>query len=132
MELRCPSCQDKPLVEAGQTSRCEVCDGAWIAEETLVALLEQRASALVKLPWKPREGDQPMPCAQCKTPMAMLDLGDVKLDRCAQHGVWFDANELTALLKQSKRFKTEPGDEGASTNEHKGFLASLRELFKRS
>ena len=37
-----------PLEEAGQTLRCSKCEGAWIAEDALVAILEQRASTLVR------------------------------------------------------------------------------------
>ena len=99
------------LEEAGQTLRCTRCEGAWVSEEALVAILEQRASTLVSLPWATRE-DKPRPCAVCTQTMQTVDLGSVQLDRCAQHGVWFDANELTTLLRQVKRFKThEPDNE---------------------
>lgn len=104
------------LEEAGKTLRCTTCEGAWIAEEALVAILEQRASNLVSLAWAPRE-DKPRPCAVCSTPMQTVDLGSVQLDRCAQHGVWFDANELTSLLRQAKRFKTYPPGHGPSEEE---------------
>lgn len=116
-----------PLEEAGQTLRCEKCEGAWVAEEALVAILEQRANTLIELPWAPRE-DKPRPCAVCSTPMQTVDLGSVQLDRCAQHGVWFDANELTTLLRQVKRFKTMPP--GDPEEEHRdGILARLGRLF---
>src|ERR1700755_1606075 len=108
-ELSCPK-DAVPLVEAGQTHRCETCDGAWIAEDALLALLEQRTSKLWNgLVWEPRSSDTARPCAACKQPMEMVNLGRVELDRCPQHGVWFDADELTALLKQSRRLKTDPG-----------------------
>ncbi len=103
-ELTCPVC-DAPLQEAGSTSRCLLCEGAWVAEDALVAILEQRASTLVELPWEARP-DKPRPCAECKTEMQTVSLGSVALDRCARHGVWFDMNEMTQLLKQVKRFKT--------------------------
>ena len=127
--MQCPVCQDRVLEEAGRTMRCAQCDGAWIAEETLVALLEQRTSSLVSLPWKDRTDNTQHPCAECQVAMQTVNLGDVALDRCQAHGVWFDADELTALLKQSKRFKTEPGDD--SPNEHKGLLDVLRGLLRR-
>ncbi len=103
-ELTCPVC-DAPLQEAGTTSRCLLCEGAWVAEDALVAILEQRASTLIELPWEARQ-DKPRPCAQCKAEMQTVNLGSVALDRCASHGVWFDMNEMTQLLKQAKRFKT--------------------------
>ena len=131
MELTCPK-DGAALVEAGQTHRCETCDGAWITEETLVALIEQRTSTVFSaLTWTDRPSDQARPCAQCKQPMQMVNLGNVELDRCAEHGVWFDANELTMLLRQSKRLKTAPPVEDAPDANH-GLLASLRKLFHKA
>ena len=83
----------------------------------------------MSLPWKDRTDNTQRPCAECQVAMQTVNLGDVALDRCQAHGVWFDADELTALLKQSKRFKTEPGDD--SPNEHKGLLDVLRGLLRR-
>ena len=125
MELQCPVC-DAPLEEAGRTFRCRLCEGAWITEETLVAILEQRASTLVELPWEPRQ-DQARPCADCRADMQTVDLGSVQLDRCPTHGVWFDADELAALLKQAKAFTAK---EMASVSEPKhGLLGKLAKLF---
>jgi len=122
-ELSCPVC-DSPLDEAGRTFRCVLCEGAWVAEDTLVAILEQRASTLVELPWQARE-DKPRPCAECKAEMQTVNLGSVALDRCEKHGVWFDADELTALLKQAKRFKTV----GEHDEHREGLLRRLAKLF---
>lgn len=124
-ELTCPVC-DAPLQEAGTTSRCLLCEGAWVAEDALVAILEQRASTLVELPWQARQ-DKPRPCAACKGEMQTVNLGTVALDRCAQHGVWFDMNEMTELLKQVKRFKTADHDEPEEHRE--GLLHRLAKLF---
>lgn len=133
-EYVCPKCA-VALVEAGQTHRCEKCDGAWIAEASLVAILEQRtATALGDLEWAPRPEDKARPCAQCQQAMQMVNLGSVELDRCAAHGVWFDADELTALLKQSKRLKTQPPIDDADEADdapHRGILGALARLFKR-
>ncbi len=133
MDLTCPK-DGGGLVEAGQTHRCETCDGAWITEETLLAMVEQRTStALGALMWTDRAEDQARPCAACKKPMQMVDLGSVQLDRCTEHGVWFDANELTMLLRQSKRLKTAPPvDDGGGADATHGLLASLRKLFAKS
>ena len=122
----CPVC-DAPLEEAGSTARCRMCEGAWIPEEALVAILEQRASTLVALPWQPRTGDKPRPCASCKAEMQTVDLGDVQLDRCPDHGVWFDADELASLLREAKHFTTK---EMPAVHEPKeGLLHRFRKLF---
>ena len=126
-ELSCPVC-DSPLDEAGRTFRCVLCEGAWVAEDTLVAILEQRASTLVELPWQARQ-DKPRPCAECKAEMQTVNLGSVALDRCENHGVWFDADELTALLKQAKRFKTAAGHVGEHDEHREGLLRRLAKLF---
>lgn len=121
--MKCPVDQS-PLVEAGRTMKCETCEGAWVREEAVVAILEQRASTLVELPWVARE-DKPRPCAECAAPMQTVNLGSVALDRCAQHGVWFDANEMTSLLKQAKRFATHAEDD----EPREGLLLRLAKLF---
>jgi Zn-finger nucleic acid-binding protein len=104
--LTCPRCRTA-LELAGRTFRCATCEGVWVTEEALVAILEQRASTLVDLPWRARE-DAPRPCAACGTAMQTVDLGDVALDRCADHGVWCDCDELTALLREAKQFTRDP------------------------
>lgn len=126
MELMCPVC-DAPLEEAGSTQRCRMCEGAWIPEEALVAILEQRASTLVELPWTTRSGDKPRPCASCKSEMQTVDLGKVQLDRCPAHGVWFDADELASLLREAKHFTKEMP---AVHEPKEGLLHRLAKLFR--
>jgi Zn-finger nucleic acid-binding protein len=127
--LNCPSCQIA-LTEAGRTERCARCDGAWIHEDVLVGMLQETASAMVLLPWMPRavpEGEPARPCAVCAKPMQPVSLGTVALDRCAEHGVWFDATELAAVLKHAKEFKANPA---RHPDDHRdGLLAVLARLF---
>ena len=127
MELMCPVC-DAPLEEAGSTSRCRMCEGAWIPEDALVAILEQRASTLVELPWQSRSGDKARPCASCKAEMQTVDLGAVQLDRCPDHGVWFDADELASLLREAKHFTTK--EMPAVSEPKKSLLDRFRKLFR--
>ena len=122
--MKCPV-DATPLEQAGRTMTCATCEGAWVSEDALVATLEQRASTLVELPWVERD-DKPRPCAECATPMQTVNLGSVALDRCAQHGVWFDANEMTTLLRQAKRFATHT-DEDVEPRE--GLLKRLAKIF---
>ena len=125
--MHCPGCNAAELDEAGYTMRCPACDGAWLAEEAVVGILQERTSRLVDLPWQPREPertDRPRACPTCAQAMDPVKLGTVALDRCATHGVWFDAEELAALLAQAKQFKHEP-----KPTEHQGLLRSLAKLF---
>jgi Zn-finger nucleic acid-binding protein len=127
--LLCPTCK-LPLAVAGYTVRCGACDGAWVHEDALVGMLQERTSTLVFLPWQPRPKDTERGCPVCTKPMATANLGTVALDRCAEHGVWFDSGELAALLKEAKQFKTE-GKHDEHPPEHSGLLGALARLFHR-
>ena len=125
MAATCPVCKS-PLQRAGYTERCESCNGAWIHEDALVGMMQERTSAMVFLPWQPRDRDQDRPCAVCAKSMQCVSLGSVALDRCPEHGVWFDAEELASLMKQAKHFKAEPSKDAG---EHQGLLGAIAKLF---
>jgi Zn-finger nucleic acid-binding protein len=131
-ELHCPGCGEV-LDTAGRTDRCPACDGAWVNEDALVGMLQERTSALIFLPWQPRaadSSDKERKCAACSKPMQWVNLGSVKLDRCAEHGVWFDRDELAALLAQAKDFKPDHKHEDDDPDAAKsGLLHSLAKLF---
>ena len=120
--MNCPVCKVQ-LVQAGRTFKCQTCNGAWVQEDVLVAMLEASASALVELPWRDNKEDHTRPCAECGQTMKTVALGTVALDRCGQHGVWFDAKELAAVLGQAKKFR-------APTHPHASLLARFGKLFK--
>ena len=126
--LNCPSCR-VTLTTAGRTDRCAKCDGAWIHEDVLVGMLQETASAMVFLPWLPRDPQEPAlrACAVCGKPMQAVSLGAVALDRCTEHGVWFDATELAAVLKHAKEFKADPAKR--PDDQREGLLAVLARLF---
>lgn len=132
--MKCPTCQVE-LRQAGRTFKCERCDGAWVEAEVLVPLLEQSASSVLDLPWQPNTAAPAEPhtrvCPQCTVQLKTVKLGTVVLDRCEPHGVWFDAKELAALIKQAKRFRTQtqPGIGAGKHDEHRGVLRRLAELF---
>ena len=120
--MRCPACQ-QTLAEAGRTWKCDGCEGAWVRADVLVPMLEQSASTLVELPWRPNREDHVRACPECNKSMETVKLGTVALDRCEPHGVWFDAHELASLLKQAKKFRAE------DKHEHKGILQTLAKAF---
>ena len=92
----------------------------------LVPLLEQSASSLVDLPWRANTEDHVRRCPQCGAAMETVALGSVALDRCAPHGVWFDAKELAQVLGQAKRFRS---DSKPPPHEHHGLLGKLSKVF---
>ena len=126
-DLLCPKC-NAALETAGYTQRCQTCDGAWIHEDALVGMMQERTSAMVFLPWQPRDRDQDRACAVCSKPLQCVSLGTVALDRCPDHGVWFDPEELASLMKQAKAFKADV-KHGDTDDEHRGILGSLAKLF---
>lgn len=79
------------------------CGGAWLSEAMLVQLAQRAQGALVALPWQPR-GTGSRSCPQCSAAMERVKLADVELDRCTPHGIWFDANELQAVLQRAPQW----------------------------
>jgi Zn-finger nucleic acid-binding protein len=120
--MNCPVCKTG-LSEAGRTFSCATCDGAWVASDVLVPLVEQSASSLVELPWRANTEDHVRACPQCGKAMETVALGTVALDRCEPHGVWFDAKELADVLGQAKSFRAEP-------HPHASFLGRLVKLVR--
>ncbi|MFN0248472.1 MAG: zf-TFIIB domain-containing protein [Kofleriaceae bacterium] len=46
-----------------------------------------------------------MSCPECYAPMEAISLHETHLDRCLQHGVWFDIGEITDVLRQNGRLE---------------------------
>ena len=99
--VSCVSCA-KDLVPAGKALHCR-CGGAWLAEGVLAELASHVRGAVVQLPWRDRLGAI-RACPMCAFAMQTVELSGVQLDRCAPHGIWFDATELDAVLGQSAKF----------------------------
>jgi uncharacterized C2H2 Zn-finger protein len=49
-------------------------------------------------------------CPRCGVPMKHHLLYEMHVDRCADHGVWFDGDELGKVLAGGKPAAPEPGD----------------------
>ena len=120
--MKCPVDQ-AVLHQAGYTFKCDRCEGAWVKDEVLVPMLEQHASALVELNWQPRQDGPARPCPECGTSMQTVTLGDVALDRCPTHGVWFDNGELSQALDEAKQFR-------APAKPHESLLHKLGKLLQ--
>ena len=83
------------------TNRCG-CGGAWLSETKLVEMAQDMKGSMVALPWENRSGTH-RPCPVCAAEMLTVTLVKVELDRCAPHGVWFDADELQRVLQRADR-----------------------------
>jgi Zn-finger nucleic acid-binding protein len=84
MTTPCPHCS-VPLVASGQVLGCTQCRGAWVpAAELDTTSFATGTHATVR-------------CPICERPTAPVVVAKIEIDRCADHGAWFDAGELARL-----------------------------------
>jgi Zn-finger nucleic acid-binding protein/ribosomal protein S27AE len=96
-QLGCPSCTNTKLAYQGDRWACTACAGSFVENAGLAAMVEEMALR----PWTlPPVSGAPgeRACPICATAMIVELLEAVTIDRCAEHGVWFDDTELQAAL----------------------------------
>jgi Zn-finger nucleic acid-binding protein len=97
---KCPRC-GVDLVDARSARGCRTCGGLWIEEavltEMILAMLPPRPLSRLALAVIDRT-EAPVGCPTCGDAMQATSIHEVILDRCAKHGIWFDARELQAAL----------------------------------
>ncbi len=122
----CPACgvgrflNSRPLGATGLTVlECGVCAGLWLGAEVFRTLGERARDDAPKTPdpvalraeakSRPRTsqvaGPLYRPCPACRTPMNRVNferVSGILLDRCRDHGIWFDTAELDAVLRWIK------------------------------
>lgn len=97
--LACPVCPDASLVFQADRWTCTTCLGAFLQDAALAGLITE----MTDQPWEmpaPSGTPGPRACPVCTEPM-VVETGEVTLDRCAGHGVWFDAGELASMLERA-------------------------------
>jgi Zn-finger nucleic acid-binding protein len=98
----CPRCAIE-LVDARSARGCRACGGLWIQEQVLtemvLAMLPPRPLGRLVLAVIDRAGAA-IRCPTCGDPMEATSIHEVILDRCAKHGIWFDAHELQQALRR--------------------------------
>jgi Zn-finger nucleic acid-binding protein len=52
-------------------------------------------------------GPSKIACPECYATMRSIMMNGVELDRCAQHGVWFDIDEFTDMLRKTGKLGPE-------------------------
>ncbi len=117
VQISCPRCATELVAVGAPYPRhtCSGCGGVWIDEEDLRRMLE--AIAIHPLaPLGPLELEAgPLRCPRCREPMAVERTVGVEptemIDVCADHGVWFDPDELALALErlQLERIDQERG-----------------------
>ncbi len=106
--MDCPVCRE-PLVvaerEGIELDACPWCRGLWFDAGELALLAEKlgrRLSTDSGAPAAPG-AEKPRECPRCDRPMEKVALGTsprVLIDRCPDHGLWFDHGELGTLMGQ--------------------------------
>lgn len=119
----CPACgpghtlRSRALGTTGFSAlECTTCAGLWVGESVFETLetreretaapaadsktLRQEIAARPRV--APRGGPFYRPCPVCATAMTRINfsrISGILLDRCRDHGIWFDATELEAALR---------------------------------
>jgi Zn-finger nucleic acid-binding protein len=111
----CPRCK-AALDRAGARLVCKQCEGALVAEPEVSQLIADIVGNVVStMGWAgriaepqplvlaPREGGAGLVCPCCTAAMTAHKLYGIAVDRCEEHGVWFDKAELEAALQAAVR-----------------------------
>jgi Zn-finger nucleic acid-binding protein len=129
--MKCPACR-KPLVvverESIEVDWCPSCHGVWFDAGELELLAGKAGKrlepGLIGTPAGKIE-EALRRCPRCRHKMEKVaPTGDkaLVLDRCVEHGLWFDAGELSALMR---RLADRAGEEAA-------VIGFLNETFSHS
>ena len=90
--MRCPRC-DHEL--DGRPAKCDQCHGCWVSAVDVSRTVKSDAPAWLDA------GTSQIACPECHTTMQAITLHGVHLDRCTKHGVWFDIDEITEMLRKA-------------------------------
>lgn len=123
----CPVCRE-PLIafelEGVEIDHCVACNGTWLDAgelEQIAELADVPPGPLSEALQSPGAGPRSKRrCPRCRRRLTTVAIGSdpaIEIDRCPrEHGLWFDAGELAALIRSFAE-----GDVGAVA----AFLADL-------
>lgn len=97
---QCLSCE-AGLAHVGTRWTCEQCSAALVTASELDELMNETSPDDLRplaLRLRPRSGPA-RTCPCCRAGMTGYFMGDVAIDRCSEHGVWFDKDELAQVLQ---------------------------------
>jgi Zn-finger nucleic acid-binding protein len=98
--LACPACTTTELRFFGDRYACAQCTGTFVQNAALEAMIMDVSKEAFDLPL-PTGIAGPRGCPVCTSPMLVEELEHVPIDRCGEHGVWFDPGELTVALERA-------------------------------
>lgn len=100
--IRCPVCSI-PLERFEELVRCTKCRGLWAEHASLAARLELSTDELEQYLADRKLESSERKCPVCDGDCGHAEVGEVVIDVCAEHGVWFDRGEYP-LTKLDARF----------------------------
>lgn len=98
--LPCPVCTTTQLRFFGDRYACAQCSGTFVQNAALAGMVMDIAKTAFDLP-PPSGAAGTRACPVCREAMVVEELERVPIDRCGEHGVWFDPNELTVALERA-------------------------------
>ncbi len=120
-DLDCPRCDEKLKTRVQgdfHLQHCLGCGGLWIDHDAFRRVLENRGNdksmenLLGKAPGldiaPARRPVAYLPCPRCRQLMHRRNFASrsgIIIDECAAHGVWFDRDELAAVIRYARRLK---------------------------
>ena len=109
--LNCPDCKivmKQILLKQTPLQECQRCFGIWVAADAFERICadRERQADVLSNEQQPRPHIIPAPvryrpCPQCGNLMNRFNFGHtsgVIIDKCADHGVWFDRDELRRIV----------------------------------
>jgi Zn-finger nucleic acid-binding protein len=108
--MNCPRCAEILRPAVPYSWLCPRCEGCWVDKGSLYHITRLTRSQLAQTPLQPtlvadpknmRVEDRPMLCPECRRSLTrQIYCGDsgVEVDRCADHGMWFDDGELALVV----------------------------------
>jgi hypothetical protein len=106
-ELRCPACT-KQLAFRGDQWVCPDCAGTFVENAAIVAMVQEISQSYWEIPASAGMAGVRV-CPACGNAMTVEKYESVEIDRCAADGVWFDENELAAVLMDATQPKSAGG-----------------------
>jgi Zn-finger nucleic acid-binding protein len=117
---------------------CGGCGGVWVDEKDARHLLASKDTAFAAIAAAAAKGSErrepakgPRVCPDCGTRLkeGYLEMGAVNVDVCVQHGTWFDAHELVAVVNHLSR-QPPPGDFERPLEMETPFVQFVRKIFQ--
>lgn len=134
--LACPVC--KVPFASGKTASatiqaCNTCGGVWLDNELssrivqtvdpeAVALADEAAAHAEK---ETAHGELACPACGVTMRVVTVDVANVDLDVCPEHGTWFDRNELETVTRAFQGQREAAGDEVRAQSEQTEAASAL-------